>query len=135
MPKPKRYLAEVPPIIDPVIITPDKDYNVFLNSLPPNQRYSGDDYNMKRYWELNNKPKDFNEALNRKMFELKKDGYHAGSVAYNKDLDIYEFMKKPNHPTVLHEIINYYTNPAMQDFRRNYKLDTTNNPYIYKRRK
>jgi len=49
---------------------------------------------MRRYWELNGKPKTWFEALNRKMFTKENDGYyHANTVAYNKDTDEYEFMK------------------------------------------
>jgi hypothetical protein len=57
---------------------------------------------MYRYWELNGKPKNFEEGLNRKMFifDNKDKKYHASSVAYNKDNDSYEIMKSKNHPTL-----------------------------------
>ena len=57
------------------------------------------DYNMYRYWELNDKPSTFDQALHKNMFSLEDDGYyHARSVMQNENGD-YEFMKSKNHPT------------------------------------
>lgn len=124
-------------LLDEVIITPDTKYNVFLNSLPPNQRYGGNDFNTRRYWELNGKPADFNAALNTNppMYSLEDDGYyHALSTAYNKDTDTFEFMKSPDHPTVDLELLEYWNNPMMTDFREKYGLDLDSIPYRYVRR-
>jgi hypothetical protein len=38
------------------------------------------------------------------MFTKKINGWHANSVAYNKDTDEYEFMKSPDHPSINKEI-------------------------------
>ena len=47
-----------------VVITPDYEYNQFLNTLPDNQRLTPEEeYTTHKYWELHNKPKDFQEAL------------------------------------------------------------------------
>lgn len=120
-----------------VIVTPDRDYNVFLNSLPDYQKY-GTDYNTRRYWELSGKPRDFEEALhmNPPMYNWdKKDHrYHASTVAYNRDNDTYEFMKSPDHPTIDLELLQYWNNPTMADFREKYGLDLYSNPYRYVRR-
>lgn len=88
----------------------DEAFQEFLKTLPDNQRnYSEDTYRMKRYWELNGKPKDFKEALEKEMFILEDDGfYHARSVAYNPELDEYEFMKMPGHKTTWMEVEGWY---------------------------
>lgn len=88
----------------------DEAFQEFLKTLPDNLRnYSEDTYRMKRYWELNNKPKDFKEALEKEMFTLEDDGfYHAQSVAYNPELDEYEFMKMPRHKTIWMEVEGWY---------------------------
>ena len=98
------------------------EYELFLSGLPENLRTPTSDYNMKRYWELNGKPKTWFEALNRKMFTKQNDGYyHANTVAYNKDADEYEFMKQPNHPTIQEEI-DWYNSPEGFEFSKEYKL-------------
>lgn len=120
-----------------VIVTPNKEYNIFLNSLPPNQKYGDDNFNTYRYWELYGKPADFEAALktNPPMYTLEDDGYyHASSVAYNRDNDTYEFMKSPDHPTVDLELLQYWNNPELNEFRDNYGLDLDSNPYKYIRR-
>ena len=49
--------------IKEVIVTPDNQYNQFLNTLPDNQKYTPEyEYRTHRYWELNDKPKDFAEG-------------------------------------------------------------------------
>lgn len=120
-----------------VIITPNRDYNIFLNSLPPNQKYGDSNFNTYRYWELHGKPANFEAALktNPPMYTLEDDGYyHARSVAYNRDNDTYEFMKSPDHPTVDLELLQYWNNPDLEEFRSNYGLDLDSNPYKYIRR-
>ena len=98
------------------------DYELFVSVLPDNLRNPDPNYNMRRYWELNGKPKTWFEALNRKMFIKESDGYyHAGTVAYNKDTDEYEFMKQPNHPTIQKEI-DWYNSPEGFEFAKKYKL-------------
>lgn len=111
-------------------------YMVFLRFLPDNLRTPSDDYNMKRYWELNGKPKDFLEGIAKKMFTLEDDGYyHASTVAYNEDIDEYEFMKSPNHDTIHFEEEWYNSDkPDAIEFRKNYELikpsDGSNWKYI-----
>lgn len=119
-----------------VVVTPDQQYNQFVNTLPPNQRYGNEDFNTYRYWELNDKPADFEEAKRRGMYKLdKKDGlYHAGSVAYDKENDVYEFMKSPDHPTVDMELMQYWNSPEQAQFREEWGLDMDSNPYRYVRR-
>lgn len=136
-PSPKDVRYDDGGMLSEIIITPDRDYNVFLNSLPPNQRYGDGSFNTYRYWELHGKPTDFEAALktNPPMYTLEDDGYyHADSVAYNKDNDTYEFMKSPDHPTVDLELLQYWNNPDLEEFRSNYGLDLDSNPYKYIRR-
>lgn len=101
----------------------------YLNTLPENQKDSTY-YNVKRYWELNGKPKDFKEAINKNMFRFDEtDGYwHANSIAYNKETGEYEFMKKPTHKTLQLELDEYNRN---SDFNSKYKLDTLSTPWKY----
>ena len=84
-------------------------YEKFLATLPPNQRNTDESvYRMHRYWELNDKPKDFWEALEKGMFIKESDGfYHANSVAENKETGEIEFMKAPNHKTAWMEEAAY----------------------------
>ena len=77
------------------------DFDMFLVTLPPNQRnFDPNVYNMRRYWELNGKPETFWKALNAGMFELNPEDklYHARSVSMTPDGN-YEFMKAANHNT------------------------------------
>lgn len=90
------------------------DYEYFLSTLPDNLRYSRDGYNMYRYWELNGRPKDFEEARQIEMFRLFEDGYHAPTVAFNEDTGIGEFMKPKDHPSVWREV-DYYNNGRWLD--------------------
>lgn len=118
--------------LDEIIATPDKRYNSFINSLPPNQRYSKD-YNTYRYWQLYGKPNDFSEALKLGMYNLDDDGsYHANSVAYNPYTGEYEFMKSSKHESLQKELDWYYGNTQDAiDFRKNYDLDTSGEYYKY----
>lgn len=117
--------------------SPEQEYRNFLAALPENLRTETPDYNMKRYWELNGKPKTWFDALNKGMFSLERDGYwHSGSIAYNKDVDEYEFVKSPNHPTIQYEL-DWYNSPEGYEFAKKYQLikpkDGSN--YKYVRRK
>ena len=78
----------------------EDDYEKFKRTLPPNQRNTSEyDYSTRRYWELNGKPKDFDEAIKRKMYTLEDDGfYHANSIAWTPEGDA-EFMKPNVHHT------------------------------------
>lgn len=102
-----------------VVITPDEEYNAYLNTLPDNQRLTpNEEYDQKRYWELGGKPKDFDEAIKREMFSLVDDGYyHANSVRKNQDGD-YEFMKPNTHPTKWMED-EFYEND--EQFQKQYR--------------
>lgn len=110
-------------------------YKRFLKTLPENQRRSADEYRMERFWELNGKPKDFEEAVSKGMFNMNDDGFwHANSVAYNSERDVYEFMKSKDHEAVGKELEFYYNNP---DFSKEWEVtDDPENPgfYMYKRK-
>ena len=108
----------------------NEDFKKFLNTLPLNLR-NFSDFNMRRYWELFGKPKDFKEGVKRKMFTLEDDGWHAYTGAWNQN-DEYEFMKAPNHPTVHYEL-DWYNSDAedAKEFRKNYQLDSTSIPWKY----
>ena len=98
----------------------EDDYEKFKQTLPPNQRNTSEyEYSTRRYWELNGKPKNFNEAVKRKMYTLENDGfYHASSIAWTPDGDA-EFMKPNVHPTKHFEDEFYESNPEFQkEYRR-----------------
>lgn len=119
--------------MDPVVITPDSQYNSFLNTLPLNQRLTQEEeYSTHRYWELNDKPSDFNEAKNIGMYSLEDDGtYHANSVQLTKSGD-YEWMK-PKHHSTAHMELDWYNSAEGADFKKQYRLvDDENRPGFYK---
>lgn len=100
----------------------EDDYEKFKQTLPPNQRNTSEyDYSTRRYWELNGKPKDFDEAVKRKMYTLEDDGfYHASSIAWTQNGDA-EFMKPNVHPTKHFEDEFYESNPEFQKkYRRTF---------------
>lgn len=100
----------------------EDDYEKFKRTLPPNQRNTSEyDYSTMRYWELNGKPKDFDEAIKRKMYTLEDDGfYHANSIAWTQNGDA-EFMKPNVHPTKHFEDEFYESNPKFQKkYRRTF---------------
>ena len=100
----------------------EDDYEKFKRTLPPNQRNASEyDYSTRRYWELNSKPKDFDEAVKRKMYTLENDGfYHANSIAWTPNGDA-EFMKPNVHPTKHFEDEFYESNPEFQKkYRRTF---------------
>lgn len=73
-------------------------FEYYLSTLPDNQKDSTN-FRVKDYWVFNGKPKDFNEALTKKMFTKKKDGYHANTVSENPETGEIEYMKSSTHPT------------------------------------
>ena len=75
---------------------------------------------MHRYWELNGKPKTFKEGVDKGMFNLQKDGWHANSVAQD-EFGNYEFMKPISHPTENMEL-DYYFSDEGKSFRDEYQL-------------
>lgn len=100
----------------------EDDYEKFKRTLPPNQRNASEyDYSTRRYWELNDKPKNFDEAVKRKMYILEDDGfYHANSIAWTQNGDA-EFMKPNVHPTKHFEDEFYESNPEFQKkYRRTF---------------
>lgn len=100
----------------------EDDYEKFKRTLPPNQRNASEyEYSTRRYWELNGKPKDFDEAVKRKMYTLQDDGfYHANSIAWTPEGDA-EFMKPNVHPTKHFEDEFYESNPEFQKkYRRTF---------------
>ena len=100
----------------------EDDYEKFKRTLPPNQRNASEyDYSTRRYWELNGKPKDFDEAVKRNMYTLDDDGfYHAASIAWTPEGDA-EFMKPNVHPTKHFEDEFYESNPKFQKkYRRTF---------------
>lgn len=111
----------------------DEEFESFRQTLPDNQKPIGD-YRTRRYWELNDKPKTFSEAIGRGMYTLGNSGkygqygieipsWHANSVAYDSNTGNYEFMKPNNHPTRWMEDVYGYWGPDNYDFRENYKLE------------
>ena len=104
------------------VITPDPQYNEYVNSLPDNQRLTPESqYRSHRYWELNDKPKNFAEAIGKGMFEYNTgdNSWHANSAAFNKDTGEYEFMKPNWHDTKMYEDAWYYSKEG-ENFRSKY---------------
>lgn len=100
---------------------PNDPYERFKYSLPDNQKNTPEsEYNTRRYWELNGRPKSFQEAVEREMYDLQEDGWHANSVSYNQNTGEYEFMKPRNHPTV-HKELEWYNSDDAKEFRKKYK--------------
>lgn len=100
----------------------EDDYEKFKRTLPPNQRNTSEyEYSTKRYWELNGKPKNFDEAVKNGMYSLEDDGfYHASSIAWTPEGDA-EFMKPNVHPTKHFEDEFYESNPEFQKkYRRTF---------------
>ena len=107
-------------------------YKRFKNSLPDNLKNTPEDeYAMRYYWKHSNKPKSFDEAINREqpMFTMEDDGYyHAPSVEPNT----LRFLKPKTHPTLQYELDWYNSdNPEAVDFRNKYDLDTSDKFYRY----
>jgi hypothetical protein len=107
-------------------------YKRFKNSLPDNLKNAPEsDYAMRYYWKHGNKPKSFDESINREqpMFTMGDDGfYHAPSLEPNT----LRFLKPKNHPTLQYELDWYNSdNPDAVDFRSKYDLDTSNKFFRY----
>lgn len=67
----------------------DKPYLKFYNSLPSELK-GIKDFNMKRYWELHDKPITF--VKSNQMFYKEGGKFKPYTVAYNRDNNSYEFM-------------------------------------------
>lgn len=118
-------------------------FEVYLNSLPENQRDSTN-FRVRDYWEFNGKPKNFDEAQQKGMFELVEDfdelgnslgqSWHAHSVAENPDTGELEFMKSSSHPS--HQLeIDWYNSDNGAEFRSQYELQKTEPYWKYVKRK
>ena len=135
------------------IITPDEEYNQFLNTLPDNQRLTpNEDYDTYLYWKLNGKPKSFLEAVSKGMYNWDNSdkSYHGNSIAWGED-GIGYFMKPKHHDTLKYELDWFNKNIVTEEgghqrfetpeeraesdnFRNNYVLaedPTRPNFYIY----
>lgn len=118
-------------------------FEVYLQSLPQAQRDSTN-FRVRDYWEYNGRPKNFDEARKKGMFEWKEDfdqngkslgwSWHAFTVAKNPNADEYDFMKSSSHPTVQKEI-DWYNSDAGSEFRREYELQKVQPYYKYVKRK
>ena len=100
----------------------DIAFQNFLETLPDNQKYTSEaSYRNRRYWELNGKPKDFNEAVAKGMYsyDTSDNGWHANSVALNESTGEYEFMKPNWHNTKMYEDAWYYSKDG-EEFRDRY---------------
>ena len=128
-------------------------FQVYLQSLPENQRDSTN-YRVRDYWEYNGKPKNFDEAVQKGMFNKLSDGWHSRSIAENPNTGEIEYMKSENHPTRYMESDWYekgliYNDdgtttqlaPGVEgyeewkDFTNNYELQKTSPYWKYVRRK
>lgn len=91
----------------------DKHFDRFLNSLPENLRSYDEKYDMRRFWELAGKPKDFEAGKKLKMFNFdeKDNSWHGSSVRENNERDLIEFMKRKDHPAITEEIELTAANP------------------------
>ena len=128
-------------------------FQVYLQSLPENQRDSTN-YRVRDYWEYNGKPKNFDEAVQKGMFNKLSDGWHSRSIAENPNTGEIEYMKSENHPT-RHMESDWYEKgliynddgtttqlaPGVEgyeewkDFTNNYELQKTSPYWKYVRRK
>ena len=110
----------------------DSNFNNFIRDVakyaPKLAKYNPN-YNMYRYWELNDKPKTFNDGRKKGMFVWYGDGFHANSVAKANN-NTYEFMKQKGHPTRWMELDWYNNGPystkiqvgeALQNMPKNLK--------------
>lgn len=127
------------------------NYIAFKESLPKNLRLTPEkDYHMYDYWRLSGEPENFKEGKRRGMFtwDWSDWGYHAGSIAEDRNTGIYHFMKPKHHPTVKYEL-DWFNNGLKtleggkqvpvegkdkefwEDFTSKYQLDTTGVDYRY----
>lgn len=131
--------------------TLNTSYLAFKRTLPDNLRLTPEkDYHMYAYWKLSGKPKNFKEGKRRGMFtwDNSDKGYHAGSIAEDRNTGIYHFMKPKHHPTVKYEL-DWFTKGLKtleggeqvpvegkdkkfwEDFTSKYQLDSTGVDYRY----
>lgn len=118
-------------------------FEVYLQSLPQAQRDSTN-FRVRDYWEYNGRPKNFDEARKKGMFEWKEDfdksgkslgwSWHACTVAKNPNADEYDFMKSSSHPTIQKEI-DWYNSDDGSEFRKEYELQKVQPYYKYVKRK
>lgn len=140
-----------PADITPAVVTQDSKFNKFLMTLPDNLRLTPEkDYHMYAYWKLSGKPENFKEGERRGMFtwDNSDKGYHAGSIAEDRNTGIYHFMKPKHHPTVKYELdwfnkglqtleggkqvpVKGRDKKFWEDFKSKYQLDTTGVDYRY----
>ena len=93
--------------IPSIIVTPDKQYNEYVNTLPDNQRNTPEsEYRTHRAWELFGKPENFKQAVELGLYNWDNSdkSYHGNSVAYDRENDTYEFLKPKHHETVQYEL-------------------------------
>lgn len=140
--------------LNPAIITQDDEFNKFLMTLPENQRQTPESkYYTYKMWRIAGKPKDFNQAVDMGLYHWNDNdkSYHGNSVIYDKESDVYHFLKPKDHSTVQYELDwynkgvttdgngNQYelagdSKVEWEDFRRNYYLDSSGDDYAYRRR-
>lgn len=112
---------------------PKDPFEVYLTSLPTNLQDTTN-YRMRDYWEYNNRPKDFNEAIQKGMFTQEQDGWHAYLVQENPATGEIEFMKSSSHPALQKEL-DWYNSDEAADFRSKFELVKTEPYYKYVKRK
>lgn len=116
-------------------------YNTFVETLPDNMKYTDPaKYDMYRYWELNGRPKDFEEAKKKEMFHKESDGYyHASTLAEvtnspDKHYGTLEFIKAKNHNTIGLEVGAYLKDKNHPMRNKEYILDYTEDKARYRPR-
>lgn len=116
-------------------------YNTFVETLPDNMKHTDPaKYDMYRYWELNGRPKDFEEAKKREMFHKEADGYyHASTLAEvtnspDKHYGTLEFIKAKNHNTIGLEVGAYLKDKNHPMRNKEYILDYTGDKARYRQR-
>lgn len=105
----------------------EEEYLRFLQTLPGNLRDTKN-YDMKYLWKQQ-RPKDFIDGVNKKLFNLHGDGSYHGNSVEPKSM---RFLKKADHPTVGMEVDWYNSNdPEAIKFKSENYLDTESNPDYY----
>lgn len=140
-------------VLEAAVVTQDNDFNKFLATLPANQRETPEDkYHTYKMWKIAGQPKDFQQALDMGLYHWnnKDKSYHGNSVIYDKESDVYHFLKPKDHSTLQYELDwfnkgvgtddegNQYEltgrdRAEWEDFRRNYYLDSSGDDYAYRR--
>lgn len=112
-----------------VVITPDYQYNQFLNTLPANLRHTPEDkYRTHFAWNLSGKPKTLKDAKFIQWVE-EDNSYHGNSVLRDPKTNIYHFLKPKTHPTVGLELNAYHNNPDLEQLRKSHKIDDSDPNY------